>query len=102
MTGETRKSIVQETYDREADRYKTASAMQLFNLERLISLAGDSITQLKIEKILDIGCGLGPAAGVLKKRGLLENAEYLGSSTRARASSSPPAMQKPSMWLIRQ
>ena len=78
MLAEARKSIVQETYDREAERYKGASTMQLFNLRRLLSLAGASIDRLQPTKILDVGCGHGPAAGVLRESGRLDNAEYSG------------------------
>ncbi len=73
-----RKSIVQDTYDREAERYKTASTMQAFNLARLLSLADGPLRQPHVQRILDVGCGLGPAAGALKERGILAGAEYLG------------------------
>ena len=78
MLAGNRKATVQETYDREAGRYKTASTMQLFNLARLLSLADASIRQIQPRKILDVGCGQGPAAAALKERGFLQGAEYLG------------------------
>jgi ubiquinone/menaquinone biosynthesis C-methylase UbiE len=78
MMALNRKSIVQDTYDQEAERYKTASTMQLFNLRRLLSLADSALRQPNVGKILDVGCGLGPAAGELKERGILDKAQYLG------------------------
>jgi malonyl-CoA O-methyltransferase len=75
---ETRKAFVQETYDREAERYRTASHTQQFNLSRLLSLAVSAIRQLKPKRILDVGCGLGPAVAALSERGLLHDADYLG------------------------
>ncbi len=78
MLSEVRKSLVRETYDQEAERYANASDMQLFNLNRLLSLSTTSLQKLNARQILDIGCGLGPAVAVLKDRGLLDDADYLG------------------------
>jgi len=78
MLAENRKSVVRSTYDQEAERYKGASTMQQFNLSRLLSLAEPFIRQLTPAKILDVGCGLGPASAALRDRGLLFHADYLG------------------------
>ena len=78
MLSEVRKSLVRETYDQEAERYANASDMQLFNLNRLLSLSANTLQKLNPRHILDVGCGLGPAVAVLKDRGLLDDADYLG------------------------
>ncbi len=78
MQAEDRKSIVQDTYDQEADRYKTASTMQLYNQTQLLALASPLLTEIKPARILDVGCGQGAAAAMLKQLGWLASAEYLG------------------------
>src|SRR5271166_4586948 len=78
MHSDIRKSMVRQSYDQEAERYRKASDMQLFNLKRLLSLAGSAIEALNPRTILDVGCGLGPAVPVLRERGLLADASYLG------------------------
>ncbi|MGA7324626.1 MAG: methyltransferase domain-containing protein [Rhodomicrobium sp.] len=78
MLADVRKSLVRESYDQEAERYRDASDMQLLNLTRLLSLSTTALQKLKAKRILDVGCGLGPAVAVLIERGLLDEADYLG------------------------
>ena len=74
------KQLIRDSYDREALRYASASAMQSHNLLRLLNIIEPYLevdrTQLRI---LDAGCGLGNAIVEIGARPAFNGATYCRS-----------------------
>lgn len=73
------KKLVRDSYDREAQRYANASAMQSRNLMRLLEVAEAHVKSgAEPLRVLDAGCGLGNAIAELKVRHTFPVGSYLG------------------------
>jgi ubiquinone/menaquinone biosynthesis C-methylase UbiE len=81
---DTRKLLVRESYDREAERYKNTSSTQQTNLRLLLSLADKHLRELKPKRIVDIGCGAGGTIEALREANLFDGTTYLGIDLSSR------------------
>jgi ubiquinone/menaquinone biosynthesis C-methylase UbiE len=75
---ESRKTLIQDSYNREAARYVKTSQAQTESLFRLFSLSEIRTKELRPRKILDVGCGTGPVISVFHELGLFPESDYLG------------------------